>query len=121
MSQSCQDTDCSVEFLPTLGVNLYLLSSPNQHILALVILSAKTKAKMCWIGNDNHCVIKICNIQVIRKVTLSFTQYPLFQQYLQSTEILWNLSMKCWNSAFNAQGSRLIIVAVQGRAGNLYT
>jgi hypothetical protein len=47
MSQSCQDTDCSVEFLPTLGVNLYLLSSPNQHILALVILSAKTKAKMC--------------------------------------------------------------------------
>jgi hypothetical protein len=33
--------------------------------------------------------------------------------YLQSKEILLNLSMKCWNSAFNAQSSRVIIVVVQ--------
>ncbi len=29
-------------------------------------------------------------------------------RYLQSREILLNLSMKCWNSALNAQGSRII-------------
>jgi hypothetical protein len=28
--------------------------------------------------------------------------------------------MKCWNSAFNAQGSRLIIVLVQGGAVKIY-
>ncbi len=52
-------------------------------------------------------------IKVIHKVTLSFTSYPLFQWYPQSKEILLNLIMKCWNSAFNAQGSRVIIVIVQ--------
>jgi hypothetical protein len=38
--------------------------------------------------------------------------YPLCQWYPQSKEILLNLSMKCWNSAFNAQGSKVIIVVV---------
>jgi len=33
---------------------------------------------------------------------------------LQSNEILLNLGMKCWNSAFNAQGSRAIIVVQVG-------
>jgi hypothetical protein len=42
----------------------------------------------------------------------AFTPYLLFQWYQQSKEILLNLSMKCWNSTFNAQGSRLIIVVV---------
>jgi hypothetical protein len=40
----------------------------------------------------------------------------LFQWYPQSNEILLNLSMKCWNSALNAQGLRVIIVVVQGRS-----
>jgi len=43
----------------------------------------------------------------------AFTPYPLFQWYLQSNEILLNLRMKCWNSAFNRQGSKLNIVVVQ--------
>jgi hypothetical protein len=30
------------------------------------------------------------------------------------------LSMKCWNAAFNARGSRLIIVVVQLGAVNIY-
>jgi hypothetical protein len=34
----------------------------------------------------------------VKSLSLSFTPYPLFQWYLQSNEILWNLSMKCWNS-----------------------
>jgi hypothetical protein len=28
--------------------------------------------------------------------------------------------MKCWNSAFNVQGSRVIIVVVQVRAAKIY-
>ncbi len=53
-------------------------------------------------------------IRVIRNVTVSspclwasLTTYPLFQWYPQSKDILINLSMKWWFSAFNAQGSRL--------------
>ncbi len=60
------------------------------------------------------------HIKVIHKVTLCFTpfsfafaHYPLFQWYPQRKQILLNLGMKCWNSAFNAQGSRVIIVVVQ--------
>jgi len=34
----------------------------------------------------------------------------------QCKENLLNLSVKCWNSAFNAQGSRLIIVVLHVRA-----
>ncbi len=49
-----------------------------------------------------------------------FTPYPLFQWYLQSRDILINLSMKCPYSAFNAQGSRLIIVVVQLGAMKIY-
>jgi len=55
----------------------------------------------------------------IRKVILSspclcapFTPKPLFQWYLRSKENLLNLGTKFWNSAFNAQDSRLLIVAV---------
>ncbi len=65
--------------------------------------------------------------RVILKVTLRFTPissafgpYPLFQWYPQSNEILLNLGMKCWNSAFNAQGSRAFIVVVQVGAMNMY-
>jgi hypothetical protein len=73
--------------------------------------------------------------RVIRKVTLSsplspvsvvsaespcLHPYPLFQWYPQSNEILLNLSLKCWKSAFNAQGSRLSIVAVQVGAVEIY-
>jgi hypothetical protein len=42
-----------------------------------------------------------------------FTPYPLFQWYPQSNEILLNLSMKCRNSAFNAERWRVIVVVVQ--------
>jgi len=52
--------------------------------------------------------------------SFSFTPYPLFQWYPQSKEILLNLGMKCWNSIFNAQGSRVIIVVVQVGAVHIY-
>jgi hypothetical protein len=37
-----------------------------------------------------------------------------------SKEILLNLGMKWWNSAFNVQGSRVILVVVQVRALKIY-
>ncbi len=65
--------------------------------------------------------------KVIHKVTLSFTlylsaftPYPLVQWYPPSKEILLNLSMNCWNSAFNAQGSGVIIVIVHMGAVKIY-
>jgi hypothetical protein len=71
----------------------------------------------------------------MHKVTISFTPYPLcfhppsrllsppyrlFEWYLQGNEILLYLSMTCWNSAFNAQGSKLIIVVVHVGAVKIY-
>jgi hypothetical protein len=51
--------------------------------------------------------------KVVPKLRLSCTPYPLFQWHLQSKEILLNLNMECWNLAFNAQRSRVIIIVVQ--------
>ncbi len=58
--------------------------------------------------------------KVICKVTLYFTPYPVFQWYPQSKQILLNVRMKCWHSAFNAQGSRVIIVVVHIGAMKIY-
>jgi hypothetical protein len=49
-----------------------------------------------------------------------FSPYPLFWWYPQSKEILLNFSMKCQNSAFNAQGSRVITIVVQVGAVRIY-
>jgi hypothetical protein len=53
-------------------------------------------------------------------ISSAFGPYPLFRWYPQNKENSLNLGMKCWNSAFNAQGSRLIIVVVQVRAVKIY-
>jgi hypothetical protein len=53
-------------------------------------------------------------------ISSAFTHYPLFQWDPQSKEILLNLGMKCWNSAFNAQCSRVIIVVVKVGAVKIY-
>ncbi len=39
--------------------------------------------------------------------------HPLTMPSFKCKDLLLNLSMKCWNPAFNAQGSRLIIVVVR--------
>jgi hypothetical protein len=58
-------------------------------------------------------VLKICiRIRVICKVTLSLDLLSP-PWYPQTKEILLNLGMECWNSAFNAQGSRVVILVVQ--------
>ncbi len=73
--------------------------------------------------------LAMLDIKVIHRITLSFTPFPLCfhplsplsdQRYPQSNEILLNPSMKCWNSAFNAHGSRVIIVVLQVGAVKIY-
>jgi hypothetical protein len=60
----------------------------------------------------------------MRKLTLSLglisPPIPSFSGIRKVKDILINLSMKCWHSAFNAQGLRLIIVVVQLRAVKTY-
>jgi hypothetical protein len=60
--------------------------------------------------------------EVIRKVTLSFTPYPLFQWYLQSKEIFIKsqYEMLKLRTRFNGQGSRVIIVAIEIGPVNIY-
>ncbi len=53
-------------------------------------------------------------------ISLAFPPYPLYQWYPQSKEILLNAGMKLWNLAFNAQGSRVIIVVVQVGVVKIY-
>jgi hypothetical protein len=52
----------------------------------------------------------------------AFTPYPLFQfsSVCKVKKFLLNLSMKCWNSAFNTQGLRIIIVVVHVGAVKIY-
>jgi hypothetical protein len=51
-------------------------------------------------------VIGQSNIPII-KIKINFSKITL-----EAYSVLLNLSMKCGNSAFNAQGSRLIIAVV---------
>jgi len=86
--------------VPCLGFHL---EQPHSSSFTLCII--------CWLVPTLIKILHECfsksftslNIEVICKVTLSFTPYPLFQWYLQSKEISLNLSVKCWNSPFNAQ------------------
>jgi len=53
-------------------------------------------------------------------ISSAFAPYPLFQWYPQSKENLLDLGMKCSNSAFNAQSSRVILIVVQVGAVKMY-
>jgi hypothetical protein len=91
--------------------------------------------RVSWVRQVHHCRhpiidnISLCRNLVGKSLELlekspcphplfgrAFSRYPLFQWCPQSKEILLNLSMKCWNSAFTAQGSRLIIVFCTGKS-----
>jgi hypothetical protein len=61
-----------------------------------VITVAQSKSLVGWSPPVSH--------KQMEKKTLLSVWYP------QSKGISMNLRMKCWNSAFNAQGSRVIIV-----------
>jgi hypothetical protein len=53
-------------------------------------------------------------------ISSAFAPYPLFQWHPKSKENLLYLGMKCGNSAFNAQVSRVIIAIVQVGAVKIY-
>jgi hypothetical protein len=68
--------------------------------------------KSLWI--NNNLVKRAQYIRVILKVTISLTPYLLFQWFLLKVNFfLLNLSTKCWNSAFNAQGSIVLTVVLR--------
>jgi hypothetical protein len=65
-------------------------------------------SKMHWTDINKRLELSI------KSLSLGLLWPPsLFYWYPQSKEILLNLRMTCWNSAFNAQGSRVIIIVVQ--------
>jgi len=70
-----------------------------------------------------NCSIGFLLIKVIREVTLSLgllsPHFTGINKVMKGNEILLNLSIKCWNSAFNAQGSRVIIVVGQEGSENI--
>ncbi len=78
------------------------------HNLVLGCLVDDNKTKTFQLSRKSPCLHLIFGPP--------FTPYPLFQ-WCFCKEILLNLSMKCRNSAFNAQGPRVIIVVVQVGAG----
>jgi hypothetical protein len=75
--------------------------------------SSRPSNSLIWLLWGNLLGQALWSLKISRKSPSSLTPYPLFQGYLQNKEILLDLSMKCWNSAFNAQGLRIIIVVVQ--------
>ncbi len=68
-------------------------------------------ATSCVFLDPNTIIQLPIYITVICKVTLSLgllsPPIPSFSGIRKVKEILLNLSIKCWNSAFNAQGSRV--------------
>jgi hypothetical protein len=71
--------------------------------------------------NSNYILeLSIKSPSLSPPISSAFAPYPLFQWYSQNNENLLNLGMKCWKSAFNAQGSRVIIVVVHVEAVKIY-
>jgi hypothetical protein len=83
----------------------------------------------CWRFDVSRWVEKITctlEISVVKSPSVSptissaFAPYQVYEWYPQSKEILLNLGMKCWNTASNAQGSRVILVVLQVGALKIY-
>ncbi len=112
------------QFLQTWGLVAQIVNTLQITLISraftVQIKMMKSSSNLENLGVENKWAFLWLYDKVIRKVILSFTPCPLFQWYPQSKKILLNLSMKCWNSAFNAQGSRVIIVVVQVGAVKIY-
>jgi hypothetical protein len=61
-------------------------------------------------------IYKKIDIRVLKSTKVKVSNYCPMLYFItfnyNFTKILLNLSIKCWNSTFNAQGSRIIIVLV---------
>jgi hypothetical protein len=103
---------------------------PNYISLLAIWKSIESYAIFFILGSTKSCAyLYMCKLSLtlFKRVMVkspyrnqlfgpAFTRYPVFQWYPQSKEILWNLGMKCWNSAFTAQGLRVIIAGRTGRS-----
>jgi hypothetical protein len=95
-------------------------------ILSLKYPQVAVKMIVNWNDWNTVLITKLCHsrtkeqlcrrIKLSLQVIISFTCCSFFQWYPQIKEILLNLSMKCWNWAFSAQGSRIIRVSCTGRS-----
>jgi hypothetical protein len=98
-----------------LCLSSYLPSQRTLHFFCVMLFKIEN---LCDIyAEDWNDLLEILELSIKSPsfsplISSAFTHNPLFQWYLQSKEILLNLGMKCWNSAFNAQGSRVIIVPI---------
>jgi hypothetical protein len=101
-----------------------------EYIYDLVIndWESKKNCKQHWRNNIEAQICELHN-RVIRKVTLSsslafgppFHPPAPLSVVSAKKDILLNLRMKCWNSAFNARGPRLTIAVVQLGAVKIYS
>ncbi len=105
--------------------------SPFETCVSQVSSSLRTHLKVggFWLHfsscGTNLDLLMAFDNRVFCKLTLSLVLLspplsPLFEWGSQSNEILLNLGMKCWVSAFNAQGSRTIMIIVQVGAVKIY-
>jgi hypothetical protein len=106
--------DCVLQIYPSLELRTW-----DKH--AVDLLCPKWH-RMSFKGDSMHCLLKLSvkSHSLSPPIASAFTRYPVFQWYPQSNEILSNLSVKFWYSAFNAQGSRVFILAVQVGAVKIY-
>jgi hypothetical protein len=97
--------DCKI---PTVSWKLMKLSDLGWVVFMLVMLWCCTLniqlSKIFFFNPKNFWSLKSSCLHPVFGPL--FTAYPVFERGPQSKEVLLNLGMKCWNSAFNVQGSR---------------
>jgi hypothetical protein len=79
---------------------------------------------LSWAKINKWIIFFLLPLRVIRKVTQSLRMLsppiPAFSDIRKGNFIKSQYEMKAWNSAFNAQCLRVIIVVVQVGAVNIY-
>jgi hypothetical protein len=124
---------CSSFMKTTQSILLSFLKCPNLEVLSsFILIDLIDMATLYQLTEHSNCKTKTSPqgrkwneiLELSRKSPClhplfwpAFTPYPLFQCVLKFYS---NLSMKCWNSASNAQGLRVIIIVVQLGAVKIY-
>jgi len=118
-------------FKASLKASLSTTHPHDDFLLQLLLLWWWYQWEFNWIElsceEPIHQSCKICSQHAIRVIISSpclwarfHSLFPSLSDIRKVRKLLLNLSMKCWNSTFNAQGSRLITVVVQIGAVKIY-
>ncbi len=100
--------------------SIYIMPQQEHHLFFIHTIH---QLSCCTIASKNIAISGVFLKVILSPPCLwaSFhPPYPHFEWGPQSNEVLFNLGMKCWNSAFNAQGWRVIIVVVHVGAVKIY-